>query len=87
MTPLGKIDDIRHSRRFAHSHETPGFLFLSPERSSCVDYMTLRKEKLATSHWHFVEYPAEIESTVPNRGTPMHASVSNSFHFGIRGSA
>lgn len=44
---LGKIDDIRHSRRFAHSHETPGFLFLSPEWSSCVRNTTQRKEKLA----------------------------------------
>jgi len=48
MTTLGKTDHIRHLRRFAHSHSrTPDFLFLSPEWSSCVRYMTLRKEKLA----------------------------------------
>ena len=52
MTLLGKIDHIRHLRRFAHSHScTPGFFFLSPVCQSCVDKATQRKKNHALRTW------------------------------------
>lgn len=51
MTTLGEINNVRHLRRFVHSHSatSPDFLFslLSLERQSCVQKLTQGNRKLA----------------------------------------